>query len=197
MSEPQGKTGVMTLDPDTPEGKYLVIRRDGTIPEWPNFILGARDPAAPAALREYAKAASAEGMSEAYVADCKTLAGEFEAFAAANGMRNPSAPRKLTDRLTDNPMVLAMMRHRPLIPLLSRMREMLASLAGLWSDVPEEDDVLPRLREAERNPTRTISFGGGRIMTTTEVRHALGVRRMLREYDDHLIEAGVMPPRER
>src|ERR1700704_5669978 len=30
----------------TREGKYLVQRRDGSIPEWPYFVIGARDPAA-------------------------------------------------------------------------------------------------------------------------------------------------------
>lgn len=39
---------------DTPEGKYLVVRRDGTVPSWPSFVLGAADPMAPWALRFYA-----------------------------------------------------------------------------------------------------------------------------------------------
>lgn len=41
--------------PDTPEGKYLVKRRDGTVVEWPSFVLGARDPVAAVALRAYAE----------------------------------------------------------------------------------------------------------------------------------------------
>lgn len=49
--------------PETPEGKYLVKRRDGTIPEWPNFVLGAKDPAAPAALRAYADSARELGFN--------------------------------------------------------------------------------------------------------------------------------------
>ena len=38
------------------EGKYLVVRRDGTIPAWPHFVLSADDPATIAALEAYAKA---------------------------------------------------------------------------------------------------------------------------------------------
>lgn len=47
-------TGLFRDNPATPEGKYLVKRRDGTVVEWPSFVLGARDPMAPWALRFYA-----------------------------------------------------------------------------------------------------------------------------------------------
>jgi len=33
--------GLWRDDPATPEGKYLVKRRDGTVVEWPSFTLGA------------------------------------------------------------------------------------------------------------------------------------------------------------
>lgn len=39
---------------DTPEGKYLVQRRDGTVPPWPSFVLGGADPMAPWTVRFYA-----------------------------------------------------------------------------------------------------------------------------------------------
>ncbi len=39
----------------TPEGKYLVKRRDGTVPPWPSFVLSGPDPVAVVALRAYAK----------------------------------------------------------------------------------------------------------------------------------------------
>lgn len=48
-------TGLFRDNPETPEGKYLVKRRDGTVVEWPSFVLGARDPIAAVALRAYAK----------------------------------------------------------------------------------------------------------------------------------------------
>lgn len=47
--------GLYRDNPKTPEGKYLVKRRDGTVPEWPSFVLGAKDPMAPAALLAYAR----------------------------------------------------------------------------------------------------------------------------------------------
>ena len=53
--EPETTGGLWRNNPETPEGKYLVKRRDGTIPEWPYFVMGAADGASPDALREYAK----------------------------------------------------------------------------------------------------------------------------------------------
>jgi len=45
--------GLVRDNPKTPEGKYLVKRRDGTVVEWPSFVLGARDPASAPALRAW------------------------------------------------------------------------------------------------------------------------------------------------
>ena len=47
-------TGLFRDEPETPEGKYLVKRRDGTVPQWPSFVLGGADPIAEVALRAYA-----------------------------------------------------------------------------------------------------------------------------------------------
>lgn len=47
-------TGLFRDNPATPEGKYLVKRRDGSIPPWPSFVLGGADPMAPWTLRFYA-----------------------------------------------------------------------------------------------------------------------------------------------
>ena len=49
--------GLWRKNPETPEGKYLVKRRDGTVPAWPFFVIAASDPAAPRTLRAYADAA--------------------------------------------------------------------------------------------------------------------------------------------
>ena len=46
--------------------KYVVVKRDGSIPPWPQFVLGAADPAAPAALRTYATMAKALGVEKSY-----------------------------------------------------------------------------------------------------------------------------------
>lgn len=61
-------------------GKFLVLRRDGTIPEWPWFVLGAADPAAPAALRAYAAACNNYTLSADldYIRDLGLLADQFE-----------------------------------------------------------------------------------------------------------------------
>jgi hypothetical protein len=63
---------------DTPEVKYFIKRCDGTVVEWPDFVIGAKDPAAPIALRAYALAARRLGMNAQYVRDVLRLADEFE-----------------------------------------------------------------------------------------------------------------------
>jgi hypothetical protein len=93
-------------DPKTPEGKYLVKRRDGSVPEWPNFVLGARDPAAPAALRAYANAAWVLGMPAGYIAGVRKLADEFEAYRLQYGAGDPQCGQH---RL-DDPSVIEEMR---------------------------------------------------------------------------------------
>jgi len=89
-----------------PEGKYLLMRRDGTIPEWPFFPMGAKDPAAPAGLRAYADKAEELGFNEQYVADVRRLADEFDAYLAEHG---PGDPDRGPHR-RDNEEVVAMMR---------------------------------------------------------------------------------------
>jgi hypothetical protein len=82
-------TGLWRNDPATPEGKYLVKRRDGSVVEWPNFVIGAKDPAAPAALRAYAKEAERLGFYSGYVADLYELAGKFEQYRIVHGSGDP------------------------------------------------------------------------------------------------------------
>lgn len=77
---------------ETKEGKYLVKRRDGTVPEWPSFILGARDPAAPAALRAYADKAAQLGFDSVYILEVLELADEFENYRNTHGSGDPDAP---------------------------------------------------------------------------------------------------------
>jgi hypothetical protein len=89
--------GLWRKNPDTPEGKYLVKRRDGTIPEWPSFVLGAKDPAAPTALRAYADAAEKLGMNAEYVSDVRALAGEFDRYRAYSGHGDPDRGRHRVD----------------------------------------------------------------------------------------------------
>lgn len=75
-----------------PEGKYLVKRRDGTVPEWPYFVIGAKDPAAGAALRAYADHAETLGFDPQYVGDIRRLAEEFDEFRLRAGEGDPDAP---------------------------------------------------------------------------------------------------------
>jgi hypothetical protein len=88
-------------------GKYLVLRRDGTIPKWPNFVLGAKDPAAPAALRAYAEKAASLNMDPQYVADIRRLATEFEQFFL-DGEGKPGDPDAPLHRSDDPRIIRAM-----------------------------------------------------------------------------------------
>lgn len=88
-------------------GKYLVQRRDGTVPDWPYFVIGAADPAAPAALRAYAQAAYERHMDPKYVADIEDLADEFESWHRKHGAGDPDAPR----HRIDDPEIVAKMKN--------------------------------------------------------------------------------------
>ena len=89
--------GLWRYSEETKEGKYLVIRRDGSVPEWPNMVFGAKDPAAPAALLAYANKAEELGYDPAYVADVRRLATEFDNYRACFGIGNPDAPKERVD----------------------------------------------------------------------------------------------------
>jgi hypothetical protein len=97
--------GLWRNNPETREGKYLVKRRDGTIPEWPYFVIGAKDPAAPATLRAYADAASRLGMDPRYVRDVRQLADTFAFWLESRGCGDPDAPR----HREDDPAIIAEM----------------------------------------------------------------------------------------
>jgi hypothetical protein len=86
--------------------KYLVMRRDGTVPEWPYFVIGAKDPAAPAALRAYADEAERLGMDSAYTADIRGQATDFERYALLYGKADPDAP----PHRSDHPAVIGMIK---------------------------------------------------------------------------------------
>jgi hypothetical protein len=93
-------------DPVTAEGKYLVQRRDGTVPQWPHFVMAASDPAVPAALRAYAREAERLGYDPAMVADLYALAEEFEQWRDEHGGGDPDAPR----HREDDPKIIELMR---------------------------------------------------------------------------------------
>lgn len=89
------------------EGKFLVVRRDGTIPAWPHFVLGARDPAVPATLRAYAQEARRLGFENAYCDSVEELADDFEAYRSLYGNGDPeSGPHRI-----DDPKIIDLMRN--------------------------------------------------------------------------------------
>lgn len=91
---------------ETPECKYLVVRRDGTIPNWSHFVLGSRDTAAPWALRAYAVFSLLFMRDWAYSRSVWRLAGDFRRERFALGGGDPYAPR----HRIDDPEVIHMMR---------------------------------------------------------------------------------------
>lgn len=98
------------------EGKFLVVRRDGSVPHWPHFVLGARDPAVPATLRFYAEEARRMGCDPDYCDSITELAGDFERYRAAEGYGDADAP----PHRKDDPDVLAAMRGEPRVIRVQR-----------------------------------------------------------------------------
>jgi hypothetical protein len=88
------------------EGKFLVVRRDGSVPHWPHFVLGARDPAAAIAIRAYAVAAENLGFDTEYVQSLYELASDFEAYREREGNGDADAP----PHRKDDPAVIKAMR---------------------------------------------------------------------------------------
>lgn len=77
--------------------KFLVVRRDNTVPDWPYLVMGARDPYAPAAIRTYAQAAAEGGEDQEYVDDLLKLASSFEEYATLHGHGDPAVGPHRTD----------------------------------------------------------------------------------------------------
>jgi hypothetical protein len=107
MNNVKPLAGLWRNNPDTPEGKYLLVRRDGSIVEWPHFAIGAKDPAAPASLRAYAAKAREIGMYEQYCADVEALADYFESYRAEHGDGDPDRGK----HRVDNPKTVALMQY--------------------------------------------------------------------------------------
>lgn len=97
---------LFSKDPSFEGGKYLVLRRDGTVPDWPYIVMGASDPAVPSAIRAYAHQARMLGMHTEYVQDMWDLANEFEQWHRTHPEGDPDAPR----HRVDDPEVIARMK---------------------------------------------------------------------------------------
>lgn len=91
----------------TPEGKYLILRRDGTIPAWPSFVLGAKDRHAVAALHAYADSIAQDPDCHPDLpASIRRLANEFARYREQHGDSDPT--RGL--HRVDDPVIVALMR---------------------------------------------------------------------------------------
>lgn len=116
----QPKKPLMTLfrnNPETPEGKYLVLRRDRTVVEWPSFVLGAKDPIAAVALRAYGnevlrivredpKEAEALGLTQEFGLDVIAEADKWIEYRHKHGKGDPGMGR----HRKDDPETIALMR---------------------------------------------------------------------------------------
>lgn len=90
---------------EAPEGKYLVVRRDGTVPDWGHFVLSYDDPAASVALQAYAHAAEELGMAADYVQSIRELAEELSQAPRSEKSNPDAGPHR-----KDNPAVIRLMR---------------------------------------------------------------------------------------
>lgn len=94
-------SGLWRNQESTPEGKYLVQRRDGSVPEWPYFVIGAKDPSAVAALMAYADSAEKLGLCPEYVKDIRDMAQEWVEYRQRYGNGDPDAmPHREDDPAT-------------------------------------------------------------------------------------------------
>jgi len=91
------------------EGKYLVVRRDGTIPDWPHFVLGGLDPCVPGALRGYADEAESRNLDPEYVSSIRELADDFEKLQAEH--KGKEADPDAGPHRKDDPGIIEMMRY--------------------------------------------------------------------------------------
>jgi hypothetical protein len=107
LEEKPKLAGLVRDDARSPEGKYLVKRRDGSVVEWPSFVLGARDPHAAVALRAYADSIEKDpDVHPDFPARLRRLADEFDAYRESHGQGDPT--RGLHRK--DDPATVAEMR---------------------------------------------------------------------------------------
>ena len=97
MTEKPILNSLFRQHPDTPEGKYLVKRRDGSVPPWPHFVLGGADPAAEHALHSYANKAHELGYNPGFVAGVRQWANEFAKYRAEHGNGDPDRGKHRED----------------------------------------------------------------------------------------------------
>lgn len=95
-------------------GKFLVLRRDGSVPDWSWFVLGAADKAAPEALYAYADAVRVP-MCSAEVWDYSRDVHKIgDAFVKERVEREKAGKKKgdpeAGKHRTDDPLIIALMK---------------------------------------------------------------------------------------
>lgn len=121
------------------EGKFLVVRRDGSVPAWPHFVLGARDPAAPIALRAYADTAATLGFDPEYVASIRELADDFDRYRAAQGDGDAdAAPHR-----NDDPDVIHAMRRNAISIFVYPSNNMTKEQKKIGAEASDSKPVMP------------------------------------------------------
>lgn len=118
------------------EGKFLVVRRDGTTPDWPHFVMGARDPAVPEALMTYAERADDHEMDADFSQSVRDLAIDFMNYRLNAGDGDPDAP----PHRTDLPLAIGLMRHNLEVKDIAKALERIVEMAA-----ENQVDVLPRI----------------------------------------------------
>ena len=137
-------SGLFRNDPATREGKYpVLLRRDGTVPAWEWFVLGERDPNAPAAIYFYATACENAGMDPRYVSDLRDMAASWERTQALE------AKQRAEGTFTDKPADPDGPRHRTDDPdvlrfpgTLAEYRERLASASAQTGAAMLVDEIM-------------------------------------------------------
>lgn len=142
---------LMRNDPAIPGQKYLVVRRDGSVPRWPYFVLAASDRASAHALRAYAN--NFNYLDPEYANNILDLANEFDAWRNANGARNPVGGRSPSAEYAHPQIILAMEGHRATITVWpdngTPATAIGADLDKAWPDLPRypgESDINYRAR---------------------------------------------------
>lgn len=79
--------------------KFLVFRRDGSVPEWPYLVLGGRDPDVSETVRFLSYIAGLRGRDPVYVDGLRELADRMDLYRAEHGDGDPDAPAHREDDL--------------------------------------------------------------------------------------------------
>lgn len=133
--------------PGYTEGKYLVKRRDGTIPIWPHFVLGAADPIAPWALRAYALFAIILLRDWSFARSVWRFARHFANWRRGTaGMAKKGDPNAPPHRKDDPLIVAEMQTHEPaILGLIDELGDTIGLCRALIYEAGRQDTDYPGL----------------------------------------------------